>query len=134
MAEQRKVLDSYSESEIEEAFLAAFAEKAAYNYVNSYSINVERDYDDNYGMKVIVEIGSMAGTPTKKEFDALEDMKNFGLTFVTGAKANVGLVDIIDYNAMEYHAVYAEVDGPAPKIADDATSKEDETTLSGSEL
>ena len=132
MIEKRKTLDSYSESEIEEAFLASFAQQAAYNYINSYSLTVERDYDDDYGMKVIVEVGSMAGTPTKNEFGDLDDMKEFELTFITGAKATVGVVEVVDYNAMEYHVIYAETDPSAPAVEGEEQEEESENTLSGS--
>jgi len=131
MSEKRKILDSYSESEIEEAFLASFAETAAFNYINSYEIEVERDYDDGQRMKITVEVGAMAGTPTRHEFDSVKDMNEFELTFVTGAKATVVVDEVVDYNAMEYHVIYAEGEPSLPVDAPEV--KEDTNTLAGSE-
>ncbi len=106
--EKRKILDSYSESEIEEAFQAVFDEKAKYNYINSYEIVVERDYDDGQKMKIVVQIGSMAGAPTKDKFSDTEGMDKFEVTFTTGAKATVALDEVLDINTMEYHVIYVE--------------------------
>jgi len=130
---KRKILDSYSESEIEEAFLAVFEEKAKYNYINSYDITVDRDYDDEQRMKITVNIGSMAGSPTKADFPATEGMDSFELNFVTGAKATVVLDEVVDVNTMEYRAIYVESEGVEKKKADDSEGSEvPEVSLSGS--
>jgi hypothetical protein len=131
--EDRKVLDSYSESEIEEAFLAVFDEKAKYNYITSYDIDVNRDYDDDQKMKIVVQIGSMAGAPTKDDFSNVEGMDRFEITFTTGAKTTVAVCEVLDINTMEYHVLYAEASGDeldTPVI--DSVSPEDITSLSGS--
>ena len=130
----RKVLDSYSESEIEEAFLAVFDEKAKYNYINSYDVVVDRDYDDGQKMKIAVQIGSMAGAPTKDEFADVDGLDSFEVTFTTGAKATVVLDEVVDINTMEYHVVYVEAEeGEGEEGADLALDIiSDSASLSGS--
>ena len=126
---ERNVIDSYSESEIEEAFLAVFDEKAKFNYITSYDVDVSRDYDDDQKMKIKVQIGSMAGAPTKADFSEVKDMNSFNITFNTGAETTVVLDEVVDINTMEYHAVYVE-GVPGEEEAKD--EEEDSVNLSGS--
>jgi hypothetical protein len=130
---ERNILDSYSESEIEEAFVAVFDEMAKYNYINSYDIVADRDYDDAQRMKITVNIGSMAGAPTRDQFPATDGMESFELTFVTGAKATVTLDEVVDVNTMEYRAIYVESE-PVEKDGSGEVQEEKipEINLSGS--
>jgi len=103
-------LDKYGDMEIEEAFHNAFNTIGAFNRINSFEVVCEQDYDR--GNKIVsVEISCMADSPTIKEFKAIKDLQNISISLVhDNTQVNLGVVDVVEYNPMEYHVVYAEKD------------------------
>lgn len=97
----------YSEDEIEQAFGEAFAKPALYNNVSTWEAAVEWDKQQ---MTVVLEITSMAGDPTKEEFQANEELKTIEATMFNGRKVIFEISEVLTLNGTDYRAIYVPVD------------------------
>lgn len=128
--EKESTLNNYGDAEIEEAFGNAFERLAPYHYVNSYEVVAKKDYDENEN-QVIVEISSMAGSPTREQFEKIEDLLIVEMTMVhDGEPVSMKLKEVIALNPMEFHAVYIEA--PGMTAADVGTVYDSGESIEGS--
>lgn len=97
----------YSEDEIEQAFSEAFAKPAVYNDVSTWEAAVEWDKQN---LMVVLEVTSMAGDPTKEEFQANEELKTIEATMFNGRKVIFEINEVLTLNGTDYRAIYVPVD------------------------
>jgi hypothetical protein len=121
-----KKLNCYGDAEIEEAFGNAFGQKAPYHYVNSYEVVFDKDYDNDEN-RVVVEVSSMAGSPTREQFEKIKDLLVIEMGMVhDGQPVTMRLKETIVLNPMEFHAIYVEAPGLLAKDVGNAYDSQEE--------
>ena len=122
----------YSEDEIEQAFAEAFQTPATYNDISTWEGLVEWENGDD--MTVVLEITSMAGNPTKEEFEDIDEFQSLELDMFDGKKVVLEIREVLHLNGTDYRVIYvpsegAELSEEDEAIYDDASAPEaDEST------
>lgn len=101
----RDKLSRYSDQEIEDAFTAGFERPASLNYLESYDVTSELTDDGQH--RVVVGVAVMASSPTRDEFEKIEELKQVVAKFdYDMAEIPFVLHEILPLNTMEFQAIY----------------------------
>ena len=95
-------LAKMSDVEIEDCFEEVYSEKALYNDVESYDLDVERT---NEGTKVIVHVTSMADNPMPEDYKKNEELKSVTFSF-RDVDHCFFMDEVVVVSSIDYDVVY----------------------------